>query len=704
MTLEKGLLIGSRYRLEREIAAGGMGVLWQAIDIQLEQIDPTTPARSAIKFLPEELKNDPLACERFLNEVEALARLRQLSPPNVVALRDHGLDPFPYLVMDHYRYGNLRHKFEGALGYFSIACTLEVGIQLLGALIAAQALGISHRDLKPENVLVTPDKTKELGFACLAADFGISRIRGRRRELAGVPIFSPIYMAPEQFGGVPDSDAVECVDIYSLGVILFELIAGRPPFEASTVEDLCGMKQEQKPDRSLLARAPIEVQDLIVDGMLNRSPRARLDLAVAAEIMKAQFAQQMAQPTTGPTRPKPNDPAPVLANESPVRGEMQPSTTNLEVPADEKAPAEGEAMTSSIPVRFRLRLPLIAGAGLVLMVAVGFGALRLKAATPTVAPIARSEGSSVHASDSIHFNTTTFSMGRASEMITRECTQLGAACNLKQLMRSAQQRQVTVTEYDLDKFEVTNRDFAAWLSRNSTFDIRPEVNPTEDAPDYRTVHKDSSPTAPLIFDTTKKSTQQIFVKDKDNHEFTVEPKTADKPVTGVTWHGAELYCESQGKRLPTEAEWELAASGPEGRRYAWGDDEAPCPDVVWDRNAHDTGERATPPECAGMGLGEGPEKVGSSRRDVTPQSVHDLGGNVAEWVLDNFREVYPDCSGTCVDPVVQTRDTDPHVFRGGAWTYGRMYMLSWVRSRLDAGETRRGIGFRCVTKHREEKR
>jgi formylglycine-generating enzyme required for sulfatase activity len=123
--------------------------------------------------------------------------------------------------------------------------------------------------------------------------------------------------------------------------------------------------------------------------------------------------------------------------------------------------------------------------------------------------------------------------------------------------------------------------------------------------------------------------------------------------------------------------------------------------VVYDRNSDDHHPRAAPPECAEEGGHRGPENVGASSQDRTPEGVQDMGGNVAEWIFDNFVPEYPDCRAPCTDPVVQTNRSDSHVVRGGGWAYWRMHLLSFWRNWYPADETRKTIGFRCIHKHKE---
>ncbi len=160
-----------------------------------------------------------------------------------------------------------------------------------------------------------------------------------------------------------------------------------------------------------------------------------------------------------------------------------------------------------------------------------------------------------------------------------------------------------------------------------------------------------------------------------------------RPVVGVTWDGARLYCEAKGKRLPTEAEWEAAARGATARRYPWGDGEPPCDAVVFGRDAEGRCH-ALPAE---------PQDVATGSLDETPEGIHGLAGNVSEWVFDAFETPYYGLCGACQDPAVEHAGAGPdlRILRGGSWG-STILMRTTTRGRWQRTTGSDSLGFRCA--------
>jgi eukaryotic-like serine/threonine-protein kinase len=209
------VLMGGRYRLEGLIGRGGMASVWRATDIVLDRA-------VAVKRLHARLHDDPELAERFRREGTAVARL---SHPNLVRLLDQGQDgDEPFLVFELVEGRDLKTMIrqEGRLAPREAA---SICSQVARALGAAHAAGVVHRDIKSHNVLVTPAGVAKL------TDFGIARIIGGEDASltrTGIVLGSSDYLAPEQAEG---RQVERASDIYSLGVVLFEALTGRLPFQ-----------------------------------------------------------------------------------------------------------------------------------------------------------------------------------------------------------------------------------------------------------------------------------------------------------------------------------------------------------------------------------------------------------------------------------------------------------------------------------------
>src|SRR5438876_1838740 len=202
-----GVILSGRYRIIGLLGRGGMGEVYRADDLKLGQ-----PV--ALKFLPRVLASDPVRRERFFAEVRIT---RQLAHPNICRVYDIAeFDGQHFLSMEYIDGEDLASLIK-RIGYLSNEKALEIARQLVAGLAAAHERGVLHRDLKPANIMIDGHGRVRI------MDFGIAVATGDE-TVEGQIVGTPAYMAPEQFAGMP---ATERSDIYSLGLVLYEIYCGK---------------------------------------------------------------------------------------------------------------------------------------------------------------------------------------------------------------------------------------------------------------------------------------------------------------------------------------------------------------------------------------------------------------------------------------------------------------------------------------------
>ena len=266
-TLAPERILGGRYRLHRELARGGMAAVWEAEDKVLTR-------RVAIKVLHPHLAGDDGFRTRFRREAVAAAKLAH---PHIVTTYDTGRDAdFAYIVMELV-HGTTVARLLKSQGPLPVAQAIDVGVQVADALACAHAHGVVHRDVKPANILLRDDGHVKV------ADFGIAKAgAGNDLTRTGVVMGTAKYLSPEQVSGNP-ADAGS--DIYALGIVLYEMLSGTPPFVGDTDLSTAVARLTAAPS-SLRDRRPDIPRSLeaVVLRSLARDPAARFR---SAEEMRA---------------------------------------------------------------------------------------------------------------------------------------------------------------------------------------------------------------------------------------------------------------------------------------------------------------------------------------------------------------------------------------------------------------------------------
>jgi eukaryotic-like serine/threonine-protein kinase len=253
-----GRLLDGRYAVTARIAHGGMATVYLAMDTRLDR-------EVALKVMHAELARDNEFVRRFIGEAKSVARL---SHQNVVAVFDQGSDgPFLYLAMEYVPGRTLKEVLRER-GRFSPAAALDIMTGVLDGLAAAHASGIVHRDVKPENVLLTADGRLKV------ADFGLARAQAAAANTrAGLLIGTVAYLPPEQVTGASTGPRS---DVYSAGVVLFELLTGRQPFTGDSPIAVAyqHVNQDVPAPSALVPGIPAAVDQLVL-AATSRDPSLR---------------------------------------------------------------------------------------------------------------------------------------------------------------------------------------------------------------------------------------------------------------------------------------------------------------------------------------------------------------------------------------------------------------------------------------------
>ena len=270
-----GREIGGKYRVVKLVGRGGMGAVYEAENIALGK-------SVALKFIDVESAKNADGIQRFIREARAASTIESA---HIIQVFDVGEleDGRPYIVMELLRGENLGERLH-RLGRLSVAEALHIGVQVLHGLRRAHDAGIIHRDLKPENVFLV--ETDDDPMFAKIVDFGISKITRQSKTLEpgtltqeGVVLGTPFYMAPEQAQALPDLDGR--ADLWSLGAILYECLAGQRPFTGDTYEQviiaICTKSAED------LRRLAPDVPPPVVDAIMQALTRDREDRFTSAK-------------------------------------------------------------------------------------------------------------------------------------------------------------------------------------------------------------------------------------------------------------------------------------------------------------------------------------------------------------------------------------------------------------------------------------
>jgi len=364
--VQMGTLLAGKYRVECVLGQGGMGVVVRAMHLQLQQ-----PV--AVKFLLPEVLTNPEVVQRFLREAQAVVRLKS---EHVARVFDVGSleDGAPYMVFEYLDGSDLADFPRQRL---TIGQIVDLLLQACEALAEAHAIGIVHRDIKPANFFIT--QRSDGSYLLKVLDFGISKVQQATLDgnltAAATVMGTPAYMSPEQMKSAREVDNRS--DIWALGIVLYELLEGAPPFAAETFGAMA-VKVATEPLPPLAARLPAGLAEVVYQ-CLEKDPARRFQNVAELAHELAPYAQSTAQ------------------------AEVSVERTSRVLGTDPPRPASTLRSSAGTIIRrphSARRVPLLAGAVVVLVVIAAVTIVVVRGSdmvverTPSTSPAASPSGSS----------------------------------------------------------------------------------------------------------------------------------------------------------------------------------------------------------------------------------------------------------------------------------------------------------------------
>jgi serine/threonine protein kinase len=375
LPVAEGQIVAKKYRVERLLGSGGMGVVAAAINLDLDQ-----PV--AIKFLSPDASTQGEAAERFRREARAAAKIRS---EHVVRVLDVGIfeQRLPYMVMELLDGKDLGQELE-ARGQLPLAEAVRYVVQAIDAIAEAHGMGIVHRDLKPSNLFLARRADGSCSIKVL--DFGISKLLGGEpRDIAltrtASLVGSPLYMSPEQMRSAKDVD--QRTDVWALGAILYELISGSTPFGGASLPEVCVavLNDTPRPLSAHVPEVPAEFDDILVKCLAkDREQRFSTVAALSAALVRfspadrsyAERAERVLLHPATPSIEPPLPPGSALASTPPIREEEASLAPNSTTSPQKLAPTHSAWGNTKGGSTIRWRVPVVVVSLLAVLALVGF--------------------------------------------------------------------------------------------------------------------------------------------------------------------------------------------------------------------------------------------------------------------------------------------------------------------------------------------
>jgi formylglycine-generating enzyme required for sulfatase activity/tRNA A-37 threonylcarbamoyl transferase component Bud32 len=660
-------LVGQRlgqYRIEMRVARGATSTIYKAYQEKLDRY-------VAIKVLSPHFIDEPGFLDRFYQEARAVARLDH---PNILPVYDFDqVGEIVYLVMKYVDTGTLRHVMNGPL---DLPYTVEIATQVGLALGYAHRQGVVHRDIKPGNILIADNNW------ALLTDFGLAKMLEGNQRLTrtGAGVGTPEYMSPEQAQGQTIDGRA---DLYSLGVMLYEMLTGYLPFESESgiavamkhVTDPVTPPSSYQPD--LLPAVEQVILKALEKDPDHRYPTAESMIAALTRAASPALTPDAIVPPLAaaqfigePTPEESSSGLKLAAAGIMLRHRANRPVTRVQAWTREQRQRLKVIKQARWP-RYRAALydrrrPLgaIVGVLLLVLMCAALAPFVVPAVSPVLTPAPISASRSAVAAfpailtPTLSFTSTVRPPATPTAMTTATITSTSeppstpagmvlipagtftmGAVSGKFDADETPPHAVYLNDYYIDAVEVTNAQFARFANSSGY------QTDAEKAGDTTTWRSFNSP---------------------DRQRF---------PVIFVSWNDAARYCAWVGKRLPAEAEWEKAARGPAKRIYPWGD-------------SFDTRLANTSDSGAGQ-----PVAV-ATRSGASPYGLYDAVGNVWELVQDWYGGGYYTDS-----PRTNPRGPASGIFkviRGGSFKTRPDQATTTARERISTDGRGDDVGFRCA--------
>lgn len=289
-----GTILDGKYEILDRLAAGGMGEIWRARHVHLQEL-------RVIKILRADRATDPHALQRFAQEARIATQIKH---PNVAILYDFSRLPDGsfYMVSEHIE-GEHVHDWLKSHGVFPLPLAVDLGIQTLRGLEAIHAAGVIHRDISPDNMMITRDRRGRYQMKLI--DLGLAKNlevqAGLEITQAGIFMGKLMYCSPEQAGAIKDAPLDHRSDLYSFAAVLYEMITGKPPFDSENQHGFVFKRLTEPPiplvGRNPQVRVPQELNDLVLKG-LEKDRELRFPDALTFLQALVHMAEQLRQVAT----------------------------------------------------------------------------------------------------------------------------------------------------------------------------------------------------------------------------------------------------------------------------------------------------------------------------------------------------------------------------------------------------------------------